>query len=179
MFEFIQNNIALFDLIVLLITIYSMAQCATKGFTLSLLSFSKWLIALVITIVIVPKISPWVEDYIESKFITDIGLGIFIFIISLFVIINISKAIKSAVTWSGLGMVDKTFGLIFGLFKGYVICVCIFSLLNWFYPHKKWSIKTEGTYSFEVIYKGSEFLIEEFPKSKDYYEKTGDQIEKI
>jgi membrane protein required for colicin V production len=179
MFEFIQNNIALFDLIVLLITIYSMAQCATKGFTLSLLSFSKWLIALVITIVIVPKISPWVEDYIESKFITDIGLGIFIFIISLFVIINISKAIKSAVTWSGLGIVDKTFGLIFGLFKGYVICVCIFSLLNWFYPHKKWSIKTEGTYSFEVIYKGSEFLIEEFPKSKDYYEKTEDQIEKI
>ncbi len=179
MFEFIQNNIALFDLIVLLITIYSMAQCATKGFTLSLLSFSKWLIALVITIVIVPKISPWVEDYIESKFITDIGLGIFIFIISLFVIINISKAIKSAVTWSGLGIVDKTFGLIFGLFKGYVICVCIFSLLNWFYPHKKWSIKTEGTYSFEIIYKGSEFLIEEFPKSKDYYEKTEDQIEKI
>jgi len=179
MLEFIQNNIALFDLIVLLITIYSMAQCAAKGFTLSLLSFSKWLIALVITIVIVPKISPWVEDYVESKFIADIGLGIFIFIISLFVIINISKAIKSAVTWSGLGIVDKTFGLIFGLFKGYVICVCIFSLLNWFYPHKMWSIKTEGTYSFEVIYKGSEFLIEEFPKSKDYYEETEDKIEKI
>jgi len=179
MLESIQNNIALFDLIVLLITIYSMAQCAAKGFTLSLLSFSKWLIALVITIVIVPKISPWVEDYVESKFIADIGLGIFIFIISLFVIINISKAIKSAVTWSGLGIVDKTFGLIFGLFKGYVICVCIFSLLNWFYPHKKWSIKTEGTYSFEVIYKGSEFLIEEFPKSKDYYEETEDKIEKI
>jgi len=179
MLESIQNNIALFDLIVLLITIYSMAQCAAKGFTLSLLSFSKWLIALVITIVIVPKISPWVEDYIESKFIADIGLGIFIFIISLFVIINISKAIKSAVTWSGLGIVDKTFGLIFGLFKGYVICVCIFSLLNWFYPHKEWSIKTEGTYSFEAIYKGSEFLIEEFPKSKDYYEETEDKIEKI
>jgi len=179
MLEFIQNNIALFDLIVLLITIYSMAQCAAKGFTLSLLSFSKWLIALVITIVIVPKISPWVEDYVESKFIADIGLGIFIFIISLFVIINISKAIKSAVTWSGLGIVDKTFGLIFGLFKGYVICVCIFSLLNWFYPHKEWSIKTEGTYSFEAIYKGSEFLIEEFPKSKDYYEETEDKIEKI
>jgi len=179
MLESIQNNIALFDLIVLLITIYSMAQCAAKGFTLSLLSFSKWLIALVITIVIVPKISPWVEDYVESKFIADIGLGIFIFIISLFVIINISKAIKSAVTWSGLGIVDKTFGLIFGLFKGYVICVCIFSLLNWFYPHKEWSIKTEGTYSFEAIYKGSEFLIEEFPKSKDYYEETEDKIEKI
>jgi len=125
--EFIQSNISAFDLIVFLIIVYSMAQCAAKGFMLSLLSFSKWLLALIITIILVPKLNPWVQDYIESKFITDIGLGIFIYIVSLFVIINIGKAISSAVTWSGLGSVDKIFGLIFGIFKGYVICVCIFS----------------------------------------------------
>ena len=83
-----------------------MAQCAAKGFAISLLSFSKWLIALVITIILVPKFNPWIQNYIESKFITDVGLGIFIFIISLFIIINISKAIGSAITWSGLGAVD-------------------------------------------------------------------------
>ena len=177
--EFIQNNISAFDLIATLIIIYSMAQCAAKGFAASLLSFSKWLIALVVTIVLVPKFNPWVQDYIESKFITDIGLGIFIFIISLFIIINISKAIRSAVTWSGLGTVDKMFGLFFGIFKGYIICVCIFSLLNWFYPHQKWPIETQDTYSFEIIYKGSEFLIEEFPNSKKYYQETEEKIEKI
>ena len=177
--EFIQSNISAFDLIVFLIIVYSMATCAAKGFMLSLLSFSKWLIALIITIILVPKLNPWVQDYIESKFITDIGLGIFIYIISLFVIINIGKAISSAVTYSGLGTVDKTFGLIFGIFKGYVICVCIFSLLNWFYPHQKWPLKTEGTFSFKIIYKGSKFLIDEFPNSKDYYDKTEEKIEKI
>tara|TARA_B100000959_G_scaffold120336_1_gene126427 strand:- start:444 stop:914 length:471 start_codon:yes stop_codon:yes gene_type:complete len=156
-----------------------MALCAAKGFTLSLISFSKWLIALVITIILVPKVNPWVQGFIESKFITDIGLGIFIFIISLFIVINISKAISSAITWSGFGMVDKTFGLIFGIFKGYVICVCVFTLLNWFYPHQKWSVETENTYSFQIIYKGSEFLIDEFPNSEDYYDETKDKIEKI
>ena len=179
MLEFIQNNISVFDLIVFLITIYFIAQCAAKGFTLSLLSFSKWLIALVITIILVPKLNPWVQDFIESKFIADIGLGVFIYIVSLFVIINIGKAVGRTVTWSGLGSVDKTFGLIFGIFKGYVICVCIFSLLNWFYPHQKWPLKAEGTYSFEIIYKGSKFLIDEFPNSKDYYDETSDKIEKI
>ena len=177
--EFIQSRISAFDLIVFLIVVYSMTQCAAKGFMRSLFSFSKWLLALIITIILVPKLNPWVQDYIESKFITDIGLGIFIYIVSLFVIINIGKAIGSAVTWSGLGSVDKTFGLIFGIFKGYVICVCIFSLLNWFYPHQKWPLKAEGTYSFEIIYKGSEFLIDEFPNSKDYYEETEEKIEKI
>ena len=177
--EFIQNNISAFDLIVCLIIVYSMASCAAKGFMLSLLSFSKWLIALVITIVLVPKFNPWVQDYIESKFIADIGLGIFIFIISLFVIINIGKAISKAVTYTGLGSVDKSFGLMFGVFKGYIICVCIFSLFNWFYPHKNWPIKTDDTYSFEIIYKGSKFLVDEFPNSKDYYDETEEKLEKI
>ena len=177
--ETIQNSISAFDLIVFIILVYSMAQCAAKGFTISLLSFSKWLLALIITIILVPKLTPWVEDFIESKFIADIGLGIFIYILSLFILINIGKAIGSAVKWSGLGAVDKGFGLIFGIFKGYVICVCFFSLLNWFYPYQKWPIKVDGTYSFETIYMGSEFLIEEFPNSKDYYEETEEKIEKI
>ena len=177
--EFIKNNISVFDLIVVLITIYSMVQCAAKGFTISLLSFSKWLVALIITIVLVPKLNPWIEDYVESKFVADIGLGIFIYIVALFVIINISKMISSAVTWSGLGTVDKTFGLIFGIFRGYVICVCIFALLNWFYPHKKWPIETKEAYSFSIVFSGSKFLIKEFPNSEDYLDNTKDKIEDI
>jgi len=174
--EFIQSNILAFDLIVFLIIVYYMTQCAAKGFMRSLLSFSKWILALVITIILVPKLNPWIQDYIESKFIADIGLGVFIYLVSLFVIINIGKAIGRTITWSGLGSVDKTFGLIFGILKGYIICVCIFSLLNWFYPHQNWPIKAEDSFSFEKIYKGSKFLIDEFPDNKDYYE---EKIEKI
>tara|TARA_B100001750_G_C15298700_1_gene491125 strand:- start:157 stop:705 length:549 start_codon:yes stop_codon:yes gene_type:complete len=177
--ETIQNNISAFDLIIFLIIVYSMAQCAAKGFMMSVLSFSKWLLALVITIILVPKLNPWIMDFIESKFIADIGLGIFIYILSLFVIINIGKAIGKAVTYTGLGSVDKSFGLLFGIFKGYIISVCIFSLLNWFYPHKNWPIETESTYSFEIVYKGSVFLVDEFPNSKDYYDQTEEKLEKI
>ena len=177
--EFIQNNITAFDLIIFLITIYCIVQCTAKGFTLSLLSFSKWLLALVITIFLVPKLTPWIQKYIESRFVADIGLGVFIYLMSLFIIINIGKAIGRAVTWTGLGAVDKIFGSIFGIFKGYVFCVCIFSLLNWFYPHQNWPVKTEGTYSFKMVYKGSELLIEGFPKSDEYYDDTKEKIEKI
>jgi len=49
--EFIQSSISAFDLIVFLIVVYSMAQCTAKGFMGSLLSFSKWLLALIITII--------------------------------------------------------------------------------------------------------------------------------
>ena len=83
MIDFIQNTISAFDLIVFLIILYSIAQCGAKGFMRSLLSFSKWLIALIITIILVPKLNPLVQDYVESKFISDIGLGIYIYIVSL------------------------------------------------------------------------------------------------
>ena len=177
--EILQNIVSAFDLIVLLIVIYSIAECVGKGFLKSLLSFSKWILALIITIILVPKLNPIVQEYIESDFIADIGLGIFIYIVSLFIIINIGKAISSAITYTGLGAADKSFGLFFGIFKGYVICICLFSLLNWFYPHNNWPIKTEGTYSFQIIYKGSEFLVNEFPNSKNYYEQTEEKLEKI
>ena len=91
--EFIQNNIFVFDLIVFLTIIYSITQCAAKGFTLSLFSFSKWLIALVITIYLVPKLNPWIQDYIEISYYSDIILGVFIFIVSLFLTINLGKLI--------------------------------------------------------------------------------------
>jgi len=177
--EILQNIVSTFDLIVLLIVIYSIAECVGKGFLRSLLSFSKWILALIVTIILVPKLNPIVQEYIESDFIGDIGLGIFIYIVSLFIIINIGKAISSAITYTGLGAADKSFGLFFGIFKGYVICICLFSLLNWFYPHNNWPIKTEGTYSFQIIYKGSEFLVNEFPNSKNYYEQTEEKLEKI
>ena len=131
------------------------------------------------TIILVPKLLPWVNDYIESEFINSFGLGIAIFIFSLFLLILIGIVLSRAVTWTGLGSVDKTFGLVFGVFKGYIICVCIFSLLNWFYPHQNWPIKTESALSFKIIFKGSEFLIDEFPNSKDYYKETEEKIEKI
>ena len=176
--ETVLENINLFDIIVAIIMIYSIIQCFLKGFSLSLISFMKWVISTVITIILVPKFQPYVSDYIESEFINSFGLGIAIFIFSLFLLILIGKVLSRAVTWTGVGSIDKTFGFLFGIFKGYVVCVCIFSIFNWFYPYKNWDISADKAKSFNIIYKGSELLIEEFPSSKDFID-TKEKIEKI
>ena len=62
------------------------------------------------------------------------------------------KALSKAVTWTGVGTIDKTFGILFGFFKGYVVMsVCLFSILNWFYPYKNWGISAEDAISFNLI----------------------------
>ena len=47
-----------------------------KGFSLSLISFMKWVLSTVITIILVPKLQPTVSEYIQSEFINNIGLGV-------------------------------------------------------------------------------------------------------
>ena len=172
------ENINLFDIIAATIMTYSIVQCFLKGFSLSLISFMKWVLSTVITIILVPKFQPYVSDYIESEFINSFGLGIAIFIFTLFLLILIGKVLSKAVTWTGVGSIDKTFGFLFGIFKGYVVCVCIFSIFNWFYPYKNWGISADKAKSFNIIYKGSELLIEEFPSSNDFID-TKEKIEKI
>ncbi len=167
-----------FDIVVLIIMIYSVIQCFLKGFSLSLLSFMKWIFATVITIIFVPKLQPWVSEYIESEFVNNIGIGIVIFICTLFFTILIGKALSRAVTWTGVGSIDKTFGFLFGFFKGYVISICLFSIFNWFYPYQNWGISAEDAISFNIVKKGSEILVEEFPSSEDFID-TKDKIEKI
>ena len=142
------------------------------------ISFLKWIFSLVITIIMVPKLQPYVSEYIKSEFINNIGLGVAIFILTLFVTILIGKSLNKAVTWTGVGSIDKTFGMLFGFFKGYVVSICLFSILNWFYPYQNWGISAEDAISFNIVKKGSEILIEEFPSSEDFID-TKDKIEKI
>ena len=172
------KEISVFDSVFVIIMAYSIVQCFLKGFSLSFISFLKWILSLVITIILVPKLQPWVSEYIESPFINNVGLGVFVFIVSLFILVIMGKSLGKAVTWTGLGSVDKTFGLLFGVFKGYVVSVCIFSILNWFYPYQNWGISTKDSFSFNFIKKGSEMLIEEFPNDKDFID-TKEKIEKI
>ena len=177
-FKDIINDINLFDVFVSLIFLYTIIQCFVKGFSLSIISFMKWVFSTVVTIILVPKLQPFVSEYIESEFINNVGLGIAIFILTLFLSILIGKILSRTVTWTGVGSIDKIFGIFFGLFKGYVVSVCIFSIFNWFYPYKNWGISTEDAISFNLIKKGSEILIEEFPSSDDFIE-TKEKIEEI
>tara|TARA_B100000575_G_scaffold144358_1_gene115309 strand:- start:151 stop:696 length:546 start_codon:yes stop_codon:yes gene_type:complete len=177
-FESLLNILNLFDFFVFIIFIYCILQCFIKGFSLSLISFMKWVVSLIVTILLVPKLQPVVSEYIESEFVNNVGLGILVFFFTLFLTIVIGKATSRAVTWTGVGSIDKTFGLLFGCFKGYIVSVCIFSISNWFYPYQNWGISIEKAYSFDLIKKGSEILIEEFPSSEDFID-TKEKIEKI
>ena len=172
------QNLSSFDLIFILITLLSLIKCFRQGFVLSILAASKWLLAYVITLILFPICKPYVEDIIDNQYVLDIGLGISIFIIVIFVILLINKGLSKAVTYTGLGTLDKMFGFFFGFLRAYVIAVCIFSTISIIYNHKKWPIDTNKSFTFVWVEKGSNYLIKEFPDQKQY-EDAKDKVQEL
>ena len=108
---------SIIDLIYLIITIWYLISCYKKGFILSILSMAKWLLAYVITLLLFPKVKPYVKDIIDNEYVLDVGLGIAIFIVVIFLVLLVNKGISKAVRYTGIGSLDTSFGFFFGFIK--------------------------------------------------------------
>ena len=177
-FQDFLGEVSVIDFLYLVVTIFSLIQCYSKGFVLSILSMAKWIVAYVITLILFPRVKPYFKDIIDSEYILDIGLGIAIFVVVIFLILLINKAISKAISYTGIGGLDKTFGFFFGFIKAYIISVCVFAGIHIVYNYDKWPINLKQSYVFPYLEKGSNYLIKEFPNEKTYQE-SKEKIEEI
>jgi len=181
MFDVLGNffkAVSIIDIIYLIITILSLIKCYKKGFVLSILSMAKWLLAYVITLIIFPRIKPYLENIIDNEYVLDVGLGVAIFTIIIFLVLMINKGISKAVRYTGIGSLDTMFGFFFGFLRAYIISVCIFSGIHIVYNYDKWKINVDKSYVFPYLKKGSNYLLKEFPDEKTYQD-SKEKIEEL
>ena len=172
------KTISIIDLLYLIITFFSLIKCYKKGFVLSILSMAKWLFAYIITLLIFPKVKPYLKGIIDNEYVLDIGLGITIFVIVIFLVLMINKGISKAIRYTGIGSLDTVFGFFFGFIRAYIIAVCIFSGVHIVYNYDKWPINLNKSYVFPYIEKGSNYLLKEFPNEKTYKD-SKEKIEEL
>jgi len=172
------NSISSIDLIYTLLTILSLIKCYSKGFVLSILSMSKWLLAYIITLILFPILKPFVKNIIDNEYVLDVGLGVTIFIIIIFLILLINKGIGNAIKYTGLGSLDSIFGFFFGFIRAYIISICIFSGIHIVYNYDKWPINLDKSYTFPYLEKGSNYLLKVFPNEK-MYQDSKEKIEDL
>ena len=172
------DTISIIDLLYLVFTFLSVVKCYRKGFVLSILAASKWILAYIITLIFFPRVKPFFKGIIDSEYVLDTTLSVAIFILVIFIILMINKGIGKAIQYSGLGSLDSVFGFFFGFIRGYIICVLLFSAINIVYNYNKWPIKLSKSYAFPYIEKGSNYLIKEFPNEKKYQD-SKEKIEEL
>ena len=172
------DTASIIDIIFLVITILSLIKCYKKGFVLSILSMAKWFLAYVITLIIFPRIKPYLEDVIDNEYVLDVGLGVAIFVIVIFLVLMISKGISKAVRYTGIGSLDTVFGFFFGFIRAYIISICIFSGIHIVNNYDNWPINIDKSYTFPYLEKGSSYLLKEFPNEKTYQD-SKEKIEEL
>jgi len=159
---------SIIDILYIVITIFSLIKCYKKGFVLSVLSMAKWLLAYIITLLIFPKIKPYLKDIIDNEFVLDVGLGIAIFVVVIFLVLMVNKGLSRAIRYTGIGSLDTVFGFFFGFLRAYIISICIFSGVHIVYNYDKWPINSNKSFVFPYLEKGSNYLLKEFPNEKTY-----------
>ena len=172
------NLLSIIDLIYIFVTILSLIKCYNKGFVLSILAMAKWLLAYILTLIIFPRVKPYVDDIIDNEYVLDIILGISIFVVVIFLILLMNKGISKAVRYTGLGSLDTIFGFFFGFIRSYIIAICIFSGIHIVYNYDKWPLNTDKSFIFPYLEKGSNYLLKEFPNEKKYQD-SKEKIEQL
>lgn len=125
------------DLIILGVLGLSTLLAFSRGFVKELLSILGWIGAVIATIMLFGPARAYVRQYIAEPLLADIATGIGIFVITLFLCGIVNHWLSSHVRNNGLGALDRSLGLVFGLVRGAVVVCAAYILMAWALPNRE------------------------------------------
>ena len=125
------NNLNNADILVLLFTLASMLYGYVRGLFKETLSIVSLFISGYFSLEMYPIISVFLKKYIEMHIIAD-GVSLAILFVLIYSVVKIiinfgAKQIKN----SSLEVIDKNFGILFGLIRAFVILSLIYVIFIW------------------------------------------------
>ena len=120
-----------FDLSVLIILFISCFFAFKNGLIKSIFNLGKWIAIIILIKLSFNILRPHVDEYIQNSTIADICIFLSVLICSYILLSTFNRIMIGIIQPSKSGFADYMFGSIFGLIRGYIIVVLIFSN---FYP---------------------------------------------
>ena len=152
------NLVNFFDITVLIILFISCFFAFKNGLIKSIFNLGKWIAIIVLIKLSFNILRPYVDEYIQNSTIADICIFLSILICSYILLSTFNRVIIGIIQPSKSGFADYMFGSIFGLLRGYIIVVLIFSSINASFPYSSWPKFTQNGSLIEIIIYGEEFL---------------------
>lgn len=122
------------DFIVLGVVGLSTLLAFSRGFVKELLSILGWIGAVIATVMLFAPVEKIVSQYIANEIFASLATGIGIFVVTLFLCGIVNHWLSSHVRSNGLGALDRSLGLVFGLVRGAVVVCAAYILMAWFLP---------------------------------------------
>ncbi|MFL2886004.1 MAG: CvpA family protein [Candidatus Pelagibacterales bacterium] len=149
-----------FDIFSLIIIIFSALFSLKGGLITSLLNLTKWIL-----LVLVIKYSfnylrvPFADALDLSPTLTDILIFTSVLIVGYVIFTILNRLILGLLNADKTGPINRLFGLVFGIIRGYILVVIIFSVLNnWSVSENIVNSYNENSVLFEIIESGNRIL---------------------
>ena len=125
--EFFENtSFNIIDIIIISIILISCVVATFRGFIKEAFSVVSWFFSLIVAFRLFERFKLELINYISQKIIIDIVAFGFPFLTTLFISNLISSWLSPKFSIPGLLIFDKTFGLIFGMFRGVLFGVLLY-----------------------------------------------------
>lgn len=122
------------DWIILAILVVSSLISLKRGFVKEALSLLNWVIAFFVAMAFRDVLSVLLSSYISTPSVRDMVAFATLFAATLIVGAMLNNLVSELVRLTGLSGTDRTFGMIFGLLRGFVIVMAIILLVPMIVP---------------------------------------------
>jgi membrane protein required for colicin V production len=123
-----------FDMIVLIIVVVSLAVAVLRGFVSEVLSLFAWGGTFFATLYGFPPLRPLVRAHIRPDALADTVLFLTLAILTLIIFKLAANYIGKRVRQSQIGPLDRTLGVLFGLFRGLLVVCIAYIAISWIIP---------------------------------------------
>lgn len=149
------------DLGLIVVVLISALLSMLRGFTREVLAIASWVAAAAAAYYFHPLLLPYVRPYISKP---TFALGVaaaLVFFVTLIVVSIITVKLSDVILDSKIGALDRSLGFLFGLARGYLLCVIAFVFFAWLVPAKSYPVWVQNS------------------KTKGWLEATGASIESM
>ena len=168
----ISDFLNVFDMIFIIVCLISIFFAIKSGLIKSFFNLAKWIIIIYIIKNIFFYLRPIFDQYIQNQTIVDIAIFFLTLIVSYILFSSINRVIIGIIQPKRSGFVDFSLGGLFGLLRGYIIIVLLFSFIDSNIDSKSWPNYLKNGSFFNIVKYGDEF-INTVPKRIDQLKELG------
>ncbi len=139
------------DFSILLFIIISALLSFIRGFSQEFLSLLTWVVSFLGCYKYGEIFVNFFNKFIEDIFFSNIASYTILFLILMVFLSIITKKFSILIKQSYIGMVDRTGGFLFGLFRGYLIISLCFFAFHYFYNGKKITWVEKSKFNFAIL----------------------------
>jgi membrane protein required for colicin V production len=152
------------DLVVLAVLAVSALLAFMRGLVREVLGLAAWVGAIFAAVWALPQVRPQFVQWLgKSPWVDPVAFGV-VFVITLIVLIILSRWISAFVRNSPIGGVDRTLGLVFGLARGAAIIVLAYIVGGWIERPEQWPMPVQNARSTEAAFIGAQWVRQRLPE---------------